>query len=796
MITKETLERLKMTPKHLKPLFTSKKPSPGIVRLNNLLRDRTREGRLRNLRDYRVWWAMDVAYDAPFRQITPTILQSFIDKLKTMDFSSVECLRAAEQWGLTQFISTRKTESGECKALDVPVMFKVIIPLTRAYLHIRWAKLFNDRDLHPLLKYEPAKFTAENRARCEIITDRIEFMGQQLGFRSTLKQWIFNALHYGTSIMFPREDWFVEKECEYDDNGKESEVITKEGLRYNIPHPSRVFYDETHRIGTINSDSGTEFAGYWRIARYRDVEATKTYWNTDKISMFRSDLIGGNQVFFSTVYPCIMAFPTAEDAGGVPTGAGEMDRERHATFYTHAHEDRAVVLADVFCKMRPADYDLGKYKNPIWFRFVMANDSTVLYCAPLCYTPPLYIGYDPHEERERNASLTLEILPFQDQMSNLLAQTILTAKSNLARAVFVNSDMVPQQYIDRIENMGENFYRALNFIPYSNRKANLAGNDVRQAFTAVQFPLASTVELVSTFRLLLDVLERILVYSAQEVGAVAAHEQTAEESRLIAGNVSNRLQLTNSFIDDAVDAWKNQLYKALMAYGTEEIWAQIPAVPPVTNSILEKMGFTVDETGQLGIAHKIVRGSKKALRLEGFASSRDAQDRINNPEIASSMAQLVQMILSNPITAPAIGAQQAIDLFNIIAKIAGLPRDFKLVVANPDLAKRAEQGGMPDENKMKEMLMDLTKNILDRSGQQTMNLIQQTTGPVIQSLQKTQSAVQGLQTGQQELAKQVQPLQIAVENVIVALQKLTGAAASENATQSGATEQPAGAGAA
>ena len=49
--------------------------SPKIVALLGTIRSRMQQGRLQNLKDYRYFAAMDYAYDAPYYQTTPTLVQ-------------------------------------------------------------------------------------------------------------------------------------------------------------------------------------------------------------------------------------------------------------------------------------------------------------------------------------------------------------------------------------------------------------------------------------------------------------------------------------------------------------------------------------------------------------------------------------------------------------------------------------------------------------------------------------------------------------------------------------------------
>lgn len=761
MTTKDDIESLKMRPKDLKPKFDAKKKhSQKIKNFIELCAARVRQGREQNLGDYRMWWAMDTAYDVPLKQTTISMLGTFLERVAKGDIRSQSVLKAArDDWGLGEFIRPSCTDDGKpCSKIEWPVFFSIHIPIVRAYLNIRWAKLWNDRDLHPFLKVEPIKFTTKNRVRCEIITDVLEMQGQQFGYRPVFKQWLFHALHYGIGMMFPMEDWYREERVKAVQSKKKGEwepryEVSRQGLRYAIPHPSRVFYDQTYRVGTINSDTGMRFAGYWKIARYGDVKDNKAYWNTDCVTMMTHDLIGANPVFFN-LYPCTMTLPIASNEAN--RGAGKLDRESSATYYTASEDDRAVVLTELFCKVIPSEYDLGPVKTPMWFRVVMANDNDVIYCAPLLYTPPLYIGYDPHEERRRNCSLTLEILPFQDHISNLISQQILTAKQNLLRVSFANTDLVPKEYLDKVMNLGEDAYRSLIIIPFSGKKVQLGLSSIKEAFVNMAFPPASTVELVSTFRTLLDMLERVPVYSAQEVGAVAAHEQTAEETRIIAGNVGNRTALTGSFVDDGVYAWKKQLYDALMAYGDKSIYAQVPSVPPVTEKVLKDLGFTIDEPGIPGESNIVIKGPKSALELEGFASTRDANSRVDNPQVAAAISQIMQVLMGNEMTALAIGPEQAIKVFNMAARIAGLPRDFELHVANRELidkmmGKGGEQGQQEGNAEMQKMFGKLAEEILGASAEQSAEIVKKAIEPVVKAQEEMGGAVEENSKGLQQL---------------------------------------------
>ena len=170
--------------------------------------------------------------------------------------------------------------------------------------------------------------------------------------------------------------------------------------------------------------------------------------------------------------------------------------------------------------------------------------------------------------------------------------------------------------------------------------------------------------------------------SSHEVAQAASHEQTREEVRNIASSTSSRLTFTATPVDIARDAWKRQLYLYLMAYGDEDFYAHIPSDNEINAEQLQALGFSYADPDAMVGKEKFRRvrakRSKLALPLYTFASTRDGEDRTSDREMATVMATFARDLMQNPITAQAIGPDQAIDIANKIAYLAGLPRDFKI----------------------------------------------------------------------------------------------------------------------
>tara|TARA_R100001230_G_C5686986_1_gene197000 strand:- start:1788 stop:3476 length:1689 start_codon:yes stop_codon:yes gene_type:complete len=504
-------------------------------------------------------------------------------------------------------------------------------------------------------------------------------------------------------MQFPQEEWHSEKQVSINSNGEEEERYVREGIRYHMPHPSRTFFDQAHRPTTFNTDSGCTFAGYWRIMRYGDIRTNKMFWNTDKINYGKTtDLLQSAKTYLELVSPCTMEFPSTSK------GVGLLDREKELDrYYSKAEDDKAVLVTEYFEKIIPSEYGLGDYDYPVWFRFCLANDDTILHAAPIPYCPVVYYAYDPDEGRSLNASLSMEIVPFQDQIGNLLTQYLLSVKQNLANITFVDTDQVSGDVISRLQNWGEKLFRTLNFLPFSSRQQKFAQTDVREAFNSVRFTSLDTNGIVGAMRQVIDMLERLLVISAQEIAQVASHEQTAEEVRTIASTTTTRLAFTATGVDDAMNAWKEQLYKGLMAYGEDEVYATINSQNTV--DALNELGFTVTEKDDDRSGSVRVKGQKTALDLETIGSYRDALDRVSDGAMANALSQLYQVIIGDQEVRQSIGVDQVLDVINQMGQMMGLPKDFKL-------QKISDSGSPEQQEQMVQIAEQIKASIMEEVG--------------------------------------------------------------------------------
>lgn len=716
--------------------------------LVNLIQKRICDGRTRNLMDYRVYAAIDYAYEAPFNQITPTLVRSILTRRHN---DPADILKSLESWGLaenTLFRDVKLPDGKIGKMLDEPIFYEVLVPLVKAYTTIRVAKLFNDRNQSPLFKFEPLKFTAQRRILCELITSIVQTMTVQLGYGPVLRQAILQAAMYSQCVTFPQEAWYAEKQEAFNANGAKETKTTKEGLRYALPHPTRTYLDPYYRVSTYNSDTGCKYGGYWSVIRYGEISNPGSpYWNKTQVAYGTTDWfaaqVSGN--YFKEFYPCNMQFPVFIS----PTG----DREASAAYYNSADEDKACFLTFHFEKLIPKDWGLGTYEHPVWMRFVLANDTTILYAEPLCFRPVLFCGYDTNELSSRSSSLALEVIPWQDHLGNILSQIIRQSKQNLTELVFYEQNMVSAGNIEKVIGAGNKRYVGPSFIPFDTRNQAHAQLDVKEAVRRVDFGFHSTAELTQLIGTILNILERLLVMSAQEVGGTASHEQTAEEMRTISASTSSRGAYTGTFIDDFIDAWKHQLHEAIVAYMDEKFVANVGALTADELVLaVNELGLNVKPAVRMGDPYS-VEGNKGVLTLEGFASDRDGPNRINNQAIAQVMMQTIQAVAASPVLQQVVPPKAILDLLQQAAILAGAPRDFRL----PYEEKPQQPGGAPEAMRA---LVQQVKEYVDSAVQKSQqDMMTNVAEPVAKQLADTQ---EGLKDVQDVVAKLEQLVQAAL----------------------------------
>lgn len=679
-----------------KKLFTDPKSYTGasnpIRKLVDTLSARRREGMDTCLREHRGYWAIDLAYEAPMNQSTVALVQALLSE--KMDATKTK--EALDSYGLKEsdlFLNVEMPDGSKKQVLNPPVFNDILVPIVKAYVTIRCASLFNERDKSPLLTYTPLKQTDHNRVICDVVTDLVDTIATWYGYPAYLKQAILQMLKYGIVIAFAKEEWHCEKQV-IDGEAK----VQKEGLRYVMPHPTRMFYDLYHPLWTINTDTGCEYFGHWDIMRAGEVLDDRKYWNRNKISWgtnwFDSPYAGK---YFQEVFPCQLKFPVMNDA--------RRKREDKAAFYNTNDRDTAMFFTTIFWKLIPADWGLGDYKYPVWHRFVLAGDDTVIWAEPCAYIPAWFMGYDFDDQAGVASSLAAETVPWQIHAGNILSEMVRTAKKNLADFFAYDKNLVNKADLDALNSLGDRKYAGPQFLGFDSIKMQKAGLDWKQPFQRIDIGYHSIVELQQALNTALSIMERVLQITAQEAGTTAQHYQSAKEVAITQTSGSQRVKFTGSGIDDGIDALKRQIFDAAQAYRDDEVTAQVSADIPDLDKYLLEIGFKATQTGSRKV---LVTGSKKTLKLEGFSRSNLGPVESADPAMAQVIFQTLGVVSQNPEIFQQVGAPRIIKLLEQAAKLAGAPRDF-------DLTAPAGDNGAPGNvaGQMAPVLQQLQQTIME-----------------------------------------------------------------------------------
>lgn len=658
----------------LKPLFD---PPSGVVsdpirKMIDRWRSRSQSGRDMNLSHYRLYAAIDRAWDIGFQQASQTLVGLIKDLSENSQDDDRAALSAANSWGMTHLITAEiNPKTGKPtgkKLLNLPVMFGVNIALARATTMMRVAKIVNERLAVPLMKFEPAFTSEQDMLFTEIATQRIETGNREFGYSALFSEAVEAAAIYGQQLQLITEEWYSEMDYPGEDL---TPRVGKEGLRYSLPHPSRSYYDIDWPQWTFNHDCGTRYVGYWRITTFGNVRNQSSWWNLNRIVRTGRFTDSKWVAYFQNTGQCRMS------AGSNNDWFSRLDREQRidsgSNFFSAAEDDQPIWITEHFEKFNPRT----EFENPnmpdadIWFRIVLASDDTPLYVTALCDRPGAFWLYEPMGSRAIQQGLMLELMPFQDHASNIMTQSLLSSKQDLANVTLFDKDVVEPQDVKRdLENPGEKFYRKLNFWSFSGRKLLRQQSSIDSVFKSYRFPSQNVSQHLQLLGQLIELMNRVVGMSDQEVGSTASHEQSAEEIRAIHTATSHRFEFIASWFDTVFESWKRQLY----TYYTQ--YSSMPAYAFLGSEYFErvkKAGFEIAQDAN-GIH---VKAPMSRLRVEHFIAQRDGPNRIPWTTIGGQMLTFLQTFMASPVAAT-MAPDATIKLVNSALEALQFPRSFRI----------------------------------------------------------------------------------------------------------------------
>lgn len=769
MVDLKVLESMGSSQARLKEIFTAIPASPDEIALMQedqvealkdsiTIRERFEEDiRFRfseqiyyMLRNWQMYSAMDLAWDAaPINKDTVPLLLYGQGKL---DIG--QCIKGLENMpNKDQYFI--KDDKGNIKGIDTPKFFEVNFNLVRSVITRRHAAQANKyAALYPHYKYEARSTSLVGKLRADVVSQVMDIMTDAYDLRHHDMQCARDGMLYGHCVDFVRASWEREIQYVFDEsinpdledkaNPKLKAITTKEGIGWVNPHPTRVFWDNAYPLSAINSDTGPQYIGFWDIVRYGDVALNTEFWNRNNIgySVGFINLFSAYANYFSQYY-CTINPPCSLNQADL---SANNDRLNNLGLYSQNQNGTSMLQANYFRKIVPKDHGIGKYPYPVWVRMLICGTSTVVFAEFLPSSPASYLGINENDSRQLNISIGMELLPYQDQMSQLLSLLLYTIQSCNLKLLALNTDGADPDSAKKMREdiQGKNRYNMVHVWEYSGTKMKELGVEPRQIVELIQTqPSQAVPQIFEAISKLVQLAERLMALSPQELGQPAPREISATETTLIAGTTETMY----GFISDAIDQFraskKRILYESWMACGSSEV--QVPVIHRYSKNTIKKAGFQLVEEDDEGAFadpeapryHTIV-GTKKALRYDYIFTSRDGAMRSVNTQAANAMVQLLG-VLKDPTILPAVPKEKLFDIINEIFRLSGTGIDLNLEVDQGD----SNQMGPDRQAQLEAMLTQLTQNA-EEEHQHTAQIDQQV-GQLLDELKQLAEHVQELE---------------------------------------------------
>lgn len=695
MIDFDILKRYGTTKERFRELFTAEPGSDDYEmrgKWEKMIESHLFEGIQRNLETYEIYASADLAWDGNIitGEMVPLVMyaqkrigfKSLISRLRDSGCSDEELKKICEY----------DEEKKEFKDVKINKFIETSVNLVRSFVtrrHAAQASAVLSR--RPFFQYEPFSKSYIAQLRGDVLSQRVEMMSDQYDYRHQASQMIRDFLLYPHVVEFPSESWHVERQIRKtntdittDGNFGMESYIVREGVPFVRPHPSRVAYDISSPLSSINTDTGCEWIAYWEAVRYGDVRSNTEYFNRETIEFTRrmSELFRAYRAYFEIYYPCTMKFP--EGTQDVP---GLNDRENNIGVYNTEWDDSAVVLTEYRKKVIPKDWGLGDYPHPVWVRLVVAGEKTVIYGEVLPSSiPACYYGYNESDNRLSNISFAHEAMPWQDQASNLLSQLLLSQKQSLLKVLTLNLDKLSPEMVREIRAIlqGDNYYAKPLVLEYSLEDDKEIGRDqeIMRLHEAKQID-----DVTLFFKSLVQIIalaERVLNFSPQEQGQPAPREISATEVLEIANTVNTMYNFISKGIDEGLSAKKRIIYEALVSLCEGKIY--VPAARRYPESIVTAAGFEVVDEDAEALAETNLReprqqtiiGTRDALVYNYTFTSREGMDRAPQQQTAQILVNLLAQILQIPGVAERIGNEGIMRIVNAIIRNSGANIDLTL----------------------------------------------------------------------------------------------------------------------
>ena len=681
------------------------------------IRARSMDGVMANLRAARPNQAVDMAWDAPpIQRHTIPLLLWAQGKIKIEQAYSSIAGSAPEQ--ADKFF--RKAESNgqpilklnEHRITDISIdLMKSYITRRHAAMDALWSNLW------PLLKYDPRGTDDVAMLRADALSQRVDIVADAYNYRHFFSQCRRQMLLYGWSMAFPRASWDRQVSWRFKptNTGEPSEetesYVTREGVDFVCPHPSRIFYDLATPLANINTDTGPTFLGYWDCVRWGSLLSPSTnFYNLDHVFITDSwsQMLGGFPDFFAYYFdPCVMKLPNCD--GQDPTLLNE--RNVNIGRYTAQIKDVGVMVTHYFEKINPKVEGLGDYDADVWIHLTVAGDCTVIAGEYLPSLPAAYGAVNWNDGKLANQSMGMALLAYQDQASNIMSSMLMQLRTSLIQLWLIDKDSLESDIVEEFKKSAKDtdWWVERKVLVYSATKLRELGIlDPRQAFGVVQANVQNVFDSgLRALTQLLNLADRLLILSPNELGQPNPREVSAREVSDIATSVQAMYAFINQGPREQMAAVKELIYESLVCCATENY--RVPTTRRYPRDAVRRAGMAIPPDVELKDGDDFlpintpIMGNLRNLVYDYYFDSRDGSERVQNTQGAQVVMQLLQSLLQVPPLAQSMGIKNIMDAANIVIRMSGAPWNFQFEAPGGDekleaAAQEAQQPPAPDMN--------------------------------------------------------------------------------------------------
>jgi hypothetical protein len=686
MVNKDILRKFGCTQERLREIFTATEGEDFYTRqhFQDMIQSRILEG-IRSCAEHaKLYMSVDMAWDSlPINKSTIPLLQYAQGKINLE-----QCHDKLQDIGMSDKFCEYDDE-GELKNINALRLYEVSVNIIRSYVTRRVAaQASRFCNLFPYFKYEPRSTALADKLRADVLSQRVEMMAEQFGYRHQFEQIIRHMFMYGHSVAFPETSWTEDIQWRYtsdDLTGADNleSFAEKAGVKFVTPHPTRVIRDISQPLHDVNNNQGPEWIGYWDIVRYGDINKNPATWNADKISFTNSlsSIYNTYADFFGYYFKDDVTFPKIGDMFSFKN-----ERTAQTGLYAAEDEDKGMFVTQMYMRVNPKRDKLGDYPHDVWLKLTVASDETVLYAEYLPSLPAVYGGINENDDRMANISVAHEIMPYQDQLTNILNSMLEQMKMSMFKIFAIDQDALDDDVKEYIKNAlaDDSFYAKPKALFYSGQKAadlGINNNDFIRVVDVQKELSAGINQSIQAILQLLNLVERLLILSPQELGQPAPREISATEVAEIANTTNSIYSFISEGVDDMRCAMKKVIYEHLVSCSTDSF--VVPIKGRYSEQIIRDAGFDVETSGDPMASKRNVIGKPSNLIYEYLFSARDGAERARDTQSAQVLGQLLMQLLQVPDMAKALGRERIFNMFNEIFRMSGA-HDLKLETDEAD----------------------------------------------------------------------------------------------------------------